>query len=72
MNVDLVKQAWEALERCWEEFDELLKVGPNHKYILGEEVARQVYPTSVLFILELTSLSGLRMAGKSSCSRPRM
>ncbi|OXM82077.1 hypothetical protein C364_00184 [Cryptococcus neoformans Bt63] len=40
VNVDLVKQAWEALERCWEEFDELLKVGPNHKYILGEEVAR--------------------------------
>ncbi|KIR40696.1 hypothetical protein I313_03352 [Cryptococcus deuterogattii Ram5] len=46
VNVDLVKQAWEALESCWEELNDLLKVGPDQKYILGEEVARQVHRIS--------------------------
>lgn len=72
MNVDLVKQAWEALENCWEEFNDLLKVGPDQKYILGKEVARQVHRISVLFILELTLTSDLRTAGKSFFSKLKM
>ncbi|WWC70299.1 uncharacterized protein I206_104249 [Kwoniella pini CBS 10737] len=42
VNGDLVKQAWEALERCWEEFDRLKSEASNTgpSFAQGEEAIR--------------------------------
>ncbi|WVQ99298.1 hypothetical protein IAU59_006430 [Kwoniella sp. CBS 9459] len=41
VNADLVKEAWEALERCWEDFDQLkYTAGSGPSYAQGDEVIR--------------------------------
>jgi hypothetical protein len=42
VNPDLVKNAWEALERCWEEFESLRYSSPSHAYALSDDVLRYV------------------------------
>ncbi|ODN79767.1 hypothetical protein L202_03678 [Cryptococcus amylolentus CBS 6039] len=39
VNGELLKQAWEALEKSWEEFDQLLAFGGG-EYMLSDEVTR--------------------------------
>ncbi|KAK8864304.1 hypothetical protein IAR55_001551 [Kwoniella newhampshirensis] len=40
VNPDLVKQAWEALEKCWEEFEDVKNEGPVGPYTQGDEITR--------------------------------
>ncbi|WRT66252.1 uncharacterized protein IL334_003205 [Kwoniella shivajii] len=40
VNGDLVKQAWEALERCWEDFDQLKYEASKPAFAQGDEVIR--------------------------------
>ncbi|OCF36737.1 hypothetical protein I316_01333 [Kwoniella heveanensis BCC8398] len=41
VNAELVKEAWEALERCWEDFDQLkYNAASGPSYAQGDEVIR--------------------------------
>jgi hypothetical protein len=59
VNAAHVKEAWEALEGCWEEFESIRNTSPG-QYASVDEVTRYV---ALLLMRYRTDLTDLLMAG---------